>query len=318
MSRAWRPALAAAITIAGCSNSATTTTATGTTATSTGTTSATSTTSAASTTSTTGEGTGGGAGGSATTGTGGSVCAAPVDKPHDPAKAEWSYHGADDGPVEWGALTGDAACGAGMSQTPIDIVDGATVVSTKDLAFANYDKAIPFDLLDNGHALQINYAGTMSAGDPQISYDGKTYYLAQLHWHSASEHAVNSAWQLFEVHFVHKAADGALAVVGVLFKSGPDNAVLARMMKRDPGHAKEVSCADTVTPESLLPASRGFYHYSGSLTTPPCSEGLDWFVMTDPLEASAKQQNAYQTGFSGSTNRPLQPLDGRIVEKHAP
>ena len=306
----WRPALAAAITIAGCSNSDSGTT--------TGAGGAAASTTSASTSSSSSSGTSATTGTGASTGSGGATCGAPVEKPHDPSKAEWSYHGAGESPADWGTLMGDGVCGMGMSQTPIDIVDSATVVGTKALAFANYDKAIPFDLLDNGHALQINYAGTMSAVDPQIAYDGKTYYLAQFHWHSASEHAMNGGAQLFEVHFVHKAADGALAVVGVLFKSGAENATLADLMKRDPGHEKEVSCADTVTPASLLPASRGFYHYSGSLTTPPCSEGLNWFVMTDTLEASAQQQTTYQAGFLGTTNRPLQPLDGRIVEKHAP
>lgn len=246
------------------------------------------------------------------------VCGAAVEKPHDHSKAAWSYHEAEDGPARWGSLQGDATCGAGAAQTPIDLVDTAAVDSAKPLSFAHYDRAIAVDLLDNGHTIQVNYAGAMAADDPQISYDGKAYYLLQVHWHSASEHTVNGRPALFEVHFVHRAADGALAVVGVLFKSGAENAVLRRLMRDDPGHEKQATCSDTVKLDELLPARRGFYHYSGSLTTPPCSEGLSWFVMTDQLEASAAQATAYQAGFHGSTNRPIQALNGRTVDRHGP
>jgi carbonic anhydrase len=253
-----------------------------------------------------------------TAGPRGTACGAAVDRPHDHSQAEWSYHETKDGPARWGSLTGDAACGAGSAQTPIDIVDAAAVPSPKPLAFANYDREIPVDLLDNGHTIQVNYAGTMSAGDPQITYDGKTYYLLQFHWHATSEHLVNEKPALFELHFVHKAADGALAVVGVLFKSGAENTVLRRLMREDPGPEKEAICADAVMLDELLPAHRGFYHYSGSLTTPPCSEGLAWFVMADQLEASAAQETAYLAEFHGTTNRPIQALNGRTVDKHGP
>jgi carbonic anhydrase len=278
-------------------------------------------TTASASASATGGGGTGGAGGtqSTSTGAGGSVaCGAAVDKPHDPTKAEWSYHEEADGPAKWGDLMGDATCGAGTAQTPIDIDDAATQPSDKALTFANYDHVIPIDLLDNGHTLQVNYASTMSAGDPQITYDGKTFYLLQFHWHSTSEHTMAGSPSLFEAHFVHKAADGALAVVGVLFHAGAENKVLHRLMVDDPGHEKESACSDGVKLDDLLPASRGFYHYSGSLTTPPCSEGLSWFVMSDSLEASTAQETAYQTGFSGTTNRPIQALNGRTVDKHAP
>ncbi|MEP7122129.1 MAG: carbonic anhydrase family protein [Byssovorax sp.] len=269
-------------------------------------------------TSSSGVGTSGSGGASSSSGAGGATCGTAVDKPHDPTKAEWSYHDPSDGPTKWGTLMGDATCGAGQAQTPIDLVDATAVGSAKPLVFSNYGKTVPVDLLDNGHTLQVNYATTMSAEDPQITYDGKTYYLLQFHWHSTSEHTMAGQASLFEAHFVHKAADGALAVVGVLFDDGADNASLARLMHDDPGHEKESICSDGVKLDDLLPASRGFYHYSGSLTTPPCTEGLNWFVMMSPLQASAKQQAAYQTGFVGTTNRPIQPLDGRTVDKHAP
>ncbi len=140
-----------------------------------------------------------------------------------------------------------------MAQAPIDIVDALTVTSNKELMFVNYDKMIPIRLLDNGHTLQVNYTSAMSAGDPQITYDGKTYYLLQFHWHSTSEHTMAGGAALFEVHFVHKAKDGALAVVGVLFRDGEENDVLEHLMMVNPGHDKESTCSDAVELEDLLP-----------------------------------------------------------------
>lgn len=241
-------------------------------------------------------------------------CETPVDHPHDPSTAEWTYHGADDGPDKWGDLDGYALCGSGMEQTPIDIVDASASASAEGLTFANYDLALPIDLLNNGHTLQVNYTTSQSASDPQITYAGKTYYLVQFHVHSTSEHTIDGTSYPFEVHFVHKASDNSLAVVGVMLDDGAENAVISQLLDEDPGHESETTCADTVMPSAIVPTGSGFYHYGGSLTTPPCTEGVQWFVLKEHGTASAEQATEWQAEFGGTTNRPVQDLDGRTVD----
>lgn len=268
-------------------------------------------------------GTGGGTGGS-TGGTGGGTggnmgpCSEPKDHPADPNLSPWSYHGATDGADKWGTLPGDALCGTGMAQSPIDIASAFAVASAEDLTFTNYDKAIPVALLNNGHWLQVSYTGTMAATDPQITYAGKTYYLTQFHFHSTSEHTLNSIPYPLEVHFVHKAADDSVAFLGVFFTPGVENPVLATIMQDDPGKEKDITCTHTVKLDTLLPPVKGFFHYSGSISSPPCTEGVSWFVMQDPLEVSDAQKTAYQMKFGGTTNRPIQPLNGRVIDVFTP
>lgn len=240
-------------------------------------------------------------------------CEEPVEHPHDETKPTWSYHGEGDGPEDWGTLEGYETCGTGTSQTPIDLDPASALASSEPLVFSNYDAAIPLDLLNNGHTLQVNYDGTRSATDPQVTYDGTTYYLLQLHAHSTSEHTLDGASFPFEVHLVHEAADGGLAVIGVLFAEGEADPTLATLLDYNPGHELEVSCEETLTLSDLVPTSSGFCHYSGSLTTPPCTEGLDWFVLTEQRTASAEQEDAWQEAFEGTTNRPVQDLNGRVV-----
>lgn len=246
------------------------------------------------------------------------TCGTPESRPRDTSVPEWSYHGDTDGPEQWGGLTGYELCGEGTAQTPIDIVDSDTVASTERLVFTNYDLDLPLDLLNNGHTLEVEYAGTQSAGDPQISYGDKTWYLVQFHGHSTSEHTLEGASFSMELHFVHKAADGSLAVVGVILVDGDENATIDTLLAQDPGPELSVSCETDISLSDNVPTGSAFYHYIGSLTTPPCSEDVDWFVLTDHGSVSAEQAEAWQTAFGGTTNRPVQATQGREVLKYAP
>lgn len=246
------------------------------------------------------------------------ACGDPVEKPHDTSKPEWSYHGEDDGPDQWGSLTGYETCGTGTQQTPIDIIDADAIGTDALLSFEGYDVEIPLDLLNNGHTLQVNYTGTQSAADPQVSYAGEAWYLVQFHGHATSEHTLDGASFPLELHFVHQNAAGAYLVVGLLLDAGAENETVATMLERDPGHHLEVSCDDAVSLAELVPTTSGYYHYDGSLTTPGCTEGVAWFVLRDRGAVAAEQAEEWQTEFGGTTNRPIQPLNGRVVETYTP
>ena len=243
------------------------------------------------------------------------LCGEPTEHPHDPTKPVWSYHGDTDGPEQWGSLPGYETCGAGSEQSPIDIERGSVETGTLGLEFKGYDTLIPLNLVNNGHSLQVNYSGTQSETDPQITYDNKTWYLTQFHGHADSEHAVDGDLTTFEWHFVHQATDGTLAVVGVMMDSGDPNANLSALLEHNPGHEMEVSCDEELS-LSDVPVGGAFYHYDGSLTTPSCDQNVNWFVMDLRGTVSDEQAQEWITEFGGTTNRPVQPLNDRVVTRY--
>jgi carbonic anhydrase len=245
----------------------------------------------------------------------GAVCSAPVAHPHDPSVPEWSYHG-EGGPASWGSLPGYELCEQGRAQTPIDIVTGdavPTAMSELPLAFVNYDRDIAIQLLDNGHTLQVVVPSTRTVDEPHVVFDGTPYWLVQFHHHSTSEHTIDGVGAPFEVHFVHASADDALLVVGVLLDDGDPDPTLDELLANDPGHGHETTCSTSVRPDTIVPVGDAFYHYAGSLTTPGCSEGVQWFVASTHETASVDQSEFWQETFEGTTNRPIQPLNGRTV-----
>lgn len=234
-----------------------------------------------------------------------SACAGTPAEEEEHASAHWTYTG-EDGPSAWGSL--DEAyelCGSGSSQSPINIADP----SRQDLANLDFSYAASaVNILNNGHAIQVN----IDEGST-MTVDGQSYSLLQLHFHAPSEHAINGALFPAEMHLVHANADGDLAVVGVLFMQGAENAALDPIWEHLPAEEAEVEDVGTeINPLALLPGERESYRYSGSLTTPPCSEDVAWHVMANPIEVSAEQLAAYESIFSG-TNRPVQDLNGRDI-----
>lgn len=221
----------------------------------------------------------------------------------------WSYKG-EGGPGHWGALEKEyASCGLGKAQSPIDI-------KTKDahagnLPAINFDyKPSPLRIIDNGHTVQVNYAPGSS-----ITVDGTRYELAQFHFHKPSEEKIDGKSFDMVAHLVHKDAQGNLAVVAVPLKAGSGNAVIATLWKNLPKEKEKEASVESVKIDAtgLLPAARGYYTYQGSLTTPPCSEGVRWFVLKSPSTISATEVAAF--GKLYATNaRPVQPLNGREVQ----
>ena len=187
--------------------------------------------------------------------------------------------------------------------------------STPKLRF-HYGRA-KIRLENNGHTIQ----GQPVDGQHYLTVDGETYDLAQFHFHSPSEHSVAGIPSDIELHFVHKNAEGKLAVVAVLIdeSSGGESSEfkpLWQLLPRTPN--TESASKRHLEIGRLLPKGSSYAHYQGSLTTPPCLEGVQWFVMTSPLTMSSGQVEAYSSIFQSPTNRPRQPLKGRQVLTNSP
>ncbi|HEX3141898.1 MAG TPA: carbonic anhydrase family protein [Rhizobacter sp.] len=217
----------------------------------------------------------------------------------------WAYsgHGA---PAKWGELDeAFATCKLGQLQSPIDI-HGAKV---GDLPAIKFDyKPSPLKVIDNGHTIQVNYAPGST-----IEVNGARYELQQFHFHKPSEEKINGKAHAMVAHLVHKGADGKLAVVAVLLDKGGANPTINTIWKNLPKEKeKEASVDATVDAAALLPANKGYYTFEGSLTTPPCSEGVRWFVLKTPVKITESEIVAFGKLYPMNA-RPTQPLHGRPI-----
>lgn len=218
----------------------------------------------------------------------------------------WGYEGVE-GPVHWGHLSPDfGLCASGHAQSPIDL-SFANVVADVDVS-TSYQRG-PLNILNNGHTVQIN----MADGSSMVS-SGNRYALVQVHFHTPSENMVNGKTYPLEAHFVHKDAAGHLAVLGVFFEEGPTNLELAKIIVAAPGQVTGPHAIEgfTFDPRALLPQDMHVYRFMGSLTTPPCSEGVNWHVARQTVQASASQIAALEK-LMGHNARPVQPLYDRLV-----
>jgi carbonic anhydrase len=218
----------------------------------------------------------------------------------------WSYSG-HEGPSEWGKLDSTyAACSSGKTQSPIDI-RGA---QKADLPAPKFDyNSVPLNIIDNGHTIQVNYppGSTLTVGR-------KLYTLKQFHFHHPSEEQVNGHGYDMVVHLVHADAEGHLAVVAVFLKKGNLNPLIDLVWQNlptDKGTAIDVSGV-TLNAKDLLPADHGYYTFPGSLTTPPCSEGVTWYVMKNPVALSEAQVTAFAKLYPMNA-RPIEAPNGREI-----
>lgn len=220
----------------------------------------------------------------------------------------WSYSGAT-GPSHWASLESDyATCGKGKAQSPIDIEKSR--VRRQQLVPLVFDyKPSPLRIVNNGHTIQVNVAegSTLSVG-------GDRYTLVQFHFHHPSEEEVDGKRFAMVAHLVHRDAQGHLAVVAVPLQSGAANRAVATLWHNLPhGEGHESAPAGAVIDTAgLLPASHAYYTFEGSLTTPPCSEHVRWFVLKSPITLSAAQIATFAKLYPANA-RPVQPLNGRAV-----
>lgn len=225
---------------------------------------------------------------------------------HEKHAAHWGYAG-EAGPEHWAALDpANAICGTGMNQSPIDL-DSLIEAELGALGLAYQPAAI--DILNNGHAIQVGYAPGSS-----LTIEGRTFELKQFHFHSPSENTVGGKHYPLEAHLVHQDANGNLAVVAVMFAEGAENAFLSTLWEAVPADVGEKGALPAgLSASSLLPADKAYYRFNGSLTTPPCSEGVHWAVLKSPSVVSKQQIEQFSTMLGFANNRPVQPRNARPV-----
>lgn len=219
----------------------------------------------------------------------------------------WSYEG-ENGPANWGKINPEwAKCGTGSRQSPIDIRDGMKV----ELEQINFDyHPSSFNVTDNGHTVQV-----MVSGGNFITVNNRMYELVQFHFHRPSEERVNGKGYEMVMHLVHKDGEGRLAVVALLLERGRPQPVIQQVWNNLPLEKLETMAPSTVLdPMELIPARRDYFTFMGSLTTPPCSEGVLWLVMKEPVQASPAQMALFSRLYPLNA-RPIQPGGGRIIKE---
>lgn len=222
----------------------------------------------------------------------------------------WSYEG-ETGPEHWAAIEVDSDC-QGLHQSPINIIE-KDVVTDPDLPnleihYASTTKI--HDVVNNGHSIQYNF----EAGD-YIIFNGEKYELKQIHFHEASEHTINGVRYPMEMHMVHINADNTYAVLGVMAEEGigsePFN-FLENYLPLKSGDTKTVDASFDLNLN--FPENKKYYYYQGSLTTPPCTEGVNWFVFKTPITISLEQVEALQKLMPLHNYRQERPLNDRVVK----
>ena len=217
------------------------------------------------------------------------------------ATPHWGYEG-EMNPAKWGETF--PVCGTGKAQSPLDIrgpFEKATATIKLDY------KPGPLKLLNNGHTIQV-----VAAPGSTMSVGGESYELLQYHFHRPSEEHVDGKPSAMVAHFVHKSASGKLAVIGVLLNEGKENALIQSVWSHAPKSEAPESAVPgvAINPSALMPSKMNFYSYEGSLTTPPCTEGVTFFI----LKAAVSLSRAQVDGFPFKMNaRPTQPLNGRKI-----
>ena len=231
-----------------------------------------------------------------------------VAQEHPHAAPHWSYAG-DTGPGHWGDLESDySACKTGKHQSPIDIRKPERA-GLPTLDFEYHD--VPLMIVNNGHTIQVN-----SAAGSFVRIEGHRYQLIQFHFHHPSEEKVDGRAYDMVAHLVHKDAEGHLAVVAVLLTKGQANPLVQTLWDHLP---RQVAHVDTVAglqvnAADLLPKHLGYFEFEGSLTTPPCTEGVRWMVLREP-EAISPSEIATFGKLYHDNARPTQPSNGRAIKE---
>ena len=218
----------------------------------------------------------------------------------------WGYSGAI-GPEHWAQLSADfAVCATGRNQSPIDIRNAIEGDLPKlRLGYhTNGDMA-----LNNGHTIQVSFPSGNS-----LNVGGYSFNLVQVHFHAPSENTINGEHFPLEAHYVHTTNQGEIGVLAVMFEPGAENEGLAKIWSNLPVAAHQtVALTEPINAQAILPNDLGYYRFNGSLTTPPCSEGVSWFVLKTPATVSRGQLQAYRGILHRENNRPVQPLNARVV-----
>ncbi|MFT4171741.1 MAG: carbonic anhydrase family protein [Rhodocyclaceae bacterium] len=220
---------------------------------------------------------------------------------------EWSYSG-EDGPQQWAGLSSDyARCGNGQRQSPIDLRDGIKV-DQQPIAF-DYRPSY-FRITDTGRTIQVDYGPGST-----IKTMGRTYTLTSIQFHQPSEERIEGRSFDMSAHLIHRDQQGHVAVVAVLLQEGPANDALQTLWNNLPLERNDAYQPDSpIDANRLLPEQRGYFSYMGSITTPPCTEGVLWLVLKQPVDVSREQIDIFGRFYRGNV-RPIQPTAGRIIKE---
>jgi carbonic anhydrase len=218
----------------------------------------------------------------------------------------WGYT-EDEGPDHWGELAPEfKVCSSGKNQSPINLTDFIEA----ELPTINFNYGSnATEILNNGHTIQANYGSGST-----ISIGGHIFELKQFHFHTPSENHINGKSFPMEAHLVHADKEGNLAVIAVVFETTQVNETIAAMWRQMPEKAGErYQLSSKVNASSLLPSNRDYYRFNGSLTTPPCTEGVWWLMMKKPVSVSKDQVDSFTHVIHHPNNRPVQPTNARPV-----
>ena len=222
------------------------------------------------------------------------------------SETAWKYEGKQ-GSAHWGELSKKfGLCATGVNQSPINI----TSVIEADLPplIINYNSSqVSED--NNGHTIQANIKGHNT-----FTNDAGTFDLLQFHFHAPSENTIEGKSFPLEAHFVNSDQNGRLAVIGVMFELGKENSELKKLWDKMPetSHSKDTLIKE-LSAIKLLPEEKSYYRFNGSITTPPCTEGVRWFVLKDTVEASQYQIDKFRQVMGTDTNRPIQLINARVI-----
>ena len=222
--------------------------------------------------------------------------------PSGVAAQTFGYFG-DIGPAHWGELSADwETCGTGEIQSPVDFTKLAAHPTSPHRLSTDYDVNTIGEIFNNGHTIEVETEGSNT-----LMLDGVAYELVQFHFHTASEHRVRSRGYDMELHLVHKSVDGSNAVIGVFLKRGPSSGALSLIFTSLPNDINVHHPLDSpFDPAAFLPRSQAHYRYVGSLTTPPCTEGVQWVVMSEPVTVSDEDMAQFAERI---------PFNARLVQR---
>jgi carbonic anhydrase len=222
----------------------------------------------------------------------------------------WDYQG-EHGPGHWVSLSAEFSACAGKNQSPVDLLPARMIEAELQPISFDY-RPVPLDITNNGHTIQVNCAPGSG-----IAVEDGMFGLKQFHFHSPSENRVDGEAFPLEAHFVHADSSGQLAVVAVMFQVGDPHGAFGHIwehMPREAGTGGVVE-GEALDPLRLLPENRDYYRFNGSLTTPPCTEGVRWYVMKAFSFVGQEQLDAFRAVMHHDNNRPVQPINARPVLK---
>ena len=223
------------------------------------------------------------------------------------ASSHWSYEG-HTGPTYWGDLDKKfQMCKLGKNQSPIDINKKNLIKSCLTPLKLEYNSKAAY-IINNGHTIKVN----INHGS-FLYIDGKKFELKQFHFHTPSENTINGKHFPMEAHLVHLNKNGEIAVIAIMFKIGKENKALKKFQNKISNTLNiKHKINSYLNPIELIPTTKDYYRFNGSLTTPPCSEGVRWFVFKEAVEISQQQLNQF-SNIMGKNNRPTQPINARKV-----